>query len=80
MFTELRRINVSSSTAFARRIARADSFAQAIQKRGEAALPFIESMTSFHVRLRSIIIFSIGDVRALLTEETATEPRVTFTE
>jgi arsenite-transporting ATPase len=62
----------------------ADPIAQAMQQRGEAALsasqPFIDSMPSFIVPLRSINILGIDGVRALLTEETATEPRATFAE
>jgi len=62
----------------------ADPIAQALQQRGEAALsaalPFIDSMPSFIVPLRSINILGIDGVRALLTEETATEPGTTFAE
>jgi len=62
----------------------ADPIAQAMQQRGEAALsaalPFIDSMPSFIVPLRSINILGIDGVRALLTEDTATEPRATFAE
>ena len=59
-----------------------DPVSQAMQKRGETALSvaqaFIESMPAFIVPLRSINILGIGGVRALLTENVATEPRVTF--
>ncbi|MBL9183541.1 MAG: arsenical pump-driving ATPase [Verrucomicrobiaceae bacterium] len=62
----------------------ADPAAQAMQKRGEAALSaaqaFIDSMPAFIVPLRSINILGIGGVRALLTEEAATEPRTHFDE
>lgn len=62
----------------------ADPVAQAMQKRGEAALSgaqaFIDSMPAFIVPLRSINILGIGGVRALLTEEAATEPRTHFDE
>lgn len=61
-----------------------DPVSQAMQKRGETALSaaqaFIESMPAFIVPLRSINILGIGGVRALLTENVATEPRVTFDE
>jgi arsenite-transporting ATPase len=61
-----------------------DPAAQAMQKRGEAALSaaqaFIDSMPAFIVPLRSINILGIGGVRALLTEEAAIETRVTFDE
>lgn len=61
-----------------------DPVSQAMQKRGEAALSaaqaFIDSMPAFIVPLRSINILGIGGVRALLTEEAAVEPRVTFDE
>ena len=59
-----------------------DPVAQAMQKRGEAALSaaqaFIDSMPAFIVPLRSINILGIGGVRALLTAEAATEPRTHF--
>jgi arsenite-transporting ATPase len=62
----------------------ADPIAQAMQQRGEAALsaalPFIDSMPSFIVPLRSINILGIDGVRALLTEDIATEPHATFAE
>jgi len=62
----------------------ADPIAQAMQQRGQAAmqaaLPFIDSMPSFIVPLRSINILGIDGVRALLIEDTATEPRATFAE
>ncbi|MBK8036443.1 MAG: arsenical pump-driving ATPase [Verrucomicrobiaceae bacterium] len=61
-----------------------DPVSQAMQKRGETALStaqaFIESMPAFIVPLRSINILGIGGVRALLTENVATEPSVTFDE
>ncbi|MBE7494737.1 MAG: arsenical pump-driving ATPase [Verrucomicrobiaceae bacterium] len=59
-----------------------DPAAQAMQKRGEAALSavqaFIDSMPAFIVPLRSINILGIGGVRALLTEEDSNEPRTHF--
>lgn len=62
----------------------ADPASQAMQKRGEAALSaaqaFIDSMPAFIVPLRSINILGIGGVRALLTEDAATEPRTHFDE
>lgn len=62
----------------------ADPAAQAMQKRGEAALSaaqaFIDSMPAFIVPLRSINILGIGGVRALLTEQAAIEPRTHFDE